>query len=99
MQRKLFYYTSAIIITAMAYSCSNNSATDKTETKMSKADSAKAAEEAKTKPNSDYKPAFKGQTRITAVKTTTPYKVEKIAEHLGRPWAVVPLPDGNLILT
>ena len=66
---------------------------------MSKADSAKAAEEAKTKPNTNYKPAFNGQTRITAVKTTTPYKVEKIAEHLGRPWAVVPLPDGNLILT
>ena len=51
------------------------------------------------KANTDYKPAFKGQTRITGVKTVTPYKVEKIAEKLGNPWAVIPLPDGRLLLT
>jgi hypothetical protein len=50
-------------------------------------------------PNTDYKPAFAGQTRINGVRTTTPYKVEKIAEKLGRPWAVVPLPDGRLLIT
>ncbi len=49
--------------------------------------------------NSDYKPAFAGQTRIAGVKTTTPYKVEKIAEKLERPWAVIPLPDGRLLIT
>ena len=51
------------------------------------------------KPNADYKPAFKGQTRIAGVKTVTPYKVEKIAEKLGRPWAVIPLADGRLLIT
>ena len=51
------------------------------------------------KANTDYKPAFKGQTRITGIKTVTAYKVEKIAEKLGRPWAVVPLPDGRLLIT
>ncbi|MEI9944580.1 MAG: PQQ-dependent sugar dehydrogenase [Chitinophagaceae bacterium] len=51
------------------------------------------------KPNSDYKPAFAGQTRINAVKTTTPYKVEKIAEKLGRPWAITLLQDGRFIVT
>lgn len=51
------------------------------------------------KPNSDYQPAFKGQTRIAGVKTVTPYKVEKIAESLGNPWAVIPLPDGRLLIT
>ena len=49
--------------------------------------------------NTDYKPAFKGQTRIAGVKTVTPYKVEKIAEKLVRPWAVVPMPDGRLLIT
>lgn len=49
--------------------------------------------------NSDYKPAFDGQTRIAGVKTTTPYKTEKIAESLGTPWAVVPMPDGRLLIT
>ncbi|MFP3599977.1 PQQ-dependent sugar dehydrogenase, partial [Chryseobacterium sp. SIMBA_029] len=28
------------------------------------------------RPNSEYEPAFKGQTRIKAVKTTTAYQVE-----------------------
>ncbi len=51
------------------------------------------------KPNADYKPAFTGQTRISGAKTTTPYKVDKIGDKLGQPWAIVPLPDGRLLLT
>ncbi len=51
------------------------------------------------KPNSDYKPAFAGQTRVPGIKTTTPYKVEKIAEKLGAPFAIVTMPDGRLMLT
>ncbi len=50
-------------------------------------------------PNSNYKPAFPGQTRINAVKTTTPYKVEKIASKLGGPFAIVAMPDGRLMVT
>lgn len=49
--------------------------------------------------NTNYKPAFPGQTRVAGVKTTTAYKVDKLAQNLGRPWAVVPLPDGRLLLT
>ncbi len=51
------------------------------------------------KPNADYKPAFSGQTRIGSVKTKTPIAVTVLAEDLGRPWAVLPLPDGRLLLT
>lgn len=51
------------------------------------------------KPNADYKPAFVGQTRIKKIVTATPYKVEKIADKLGRPWAIIPLPDGRLMIT
>src|SRR5882672_6132710 len=50
-------------------------------------------------PNSNYKPAFAGQTRIGGVKTTTPYKVEKIAEGLSNPWAITPMPDGRFLIT
>jgi aldose sugar dehydrogenase len=50
-------------------------------------------------PNSNYKPAFAGQTRIAGAKTTTPYKVEKIAEKLGAPFAIVGMPDGRLMVT
>lgn len=49
--------------------------------------------------NTEYRPAFSGQTRVKGVKTTTPYKVEKIAEKIGRPWAITLLPDGRWIVT
>ncbi len=51
------------------------------------------------KPNANYKPAFIGQTRIAGVKTITPYTVEKIADNLGRPWAIISLPDGRFLIT
>ena len=51
------------------------------------------------KANSEYKPAFAGQTRIAGVKTTTPYKVEQMADGLYRPWAIAPMPDGRLLVT
>ncbi len=47
----------------------------------------------------NYKPAFAGQTRAAGAKTTTPYKVEKIASHLGNTFAIVPMPDGRLMVT
>ncbi len=50
-------------------------------------------------PNSDYRPAFAGQTRIAGAKTTTPYTVEKIADKLGHPFAIVAMPDGRLMVT
>lgn len=51
------------------------------------------------KPNTDYPPAFKGQTRIAAVATKTPYEVKVLAEKLGRPWAVINLPNGRFLVT
>ncbi len=50
-------------------------------------------------PNTAYKPSFAGQTRVAAVKTTAKYKVEKIAEKLAFPFAVVVMPDGRLMIT
>lgn len=50
-------------------------------------------------PNADYKAAFNGQTRIAAVKTSTAYKVEKLASNIGRPWAVIPIPGNRLLIT
>ena len=50
-------------------------------------------------PNSDYKPAFAGQTRIAGAKTNTPYTVDKIANKLGAPFAIVAMPDGRLMVT
>jgi aldose sugar dehydrogenase len=49
--------------------------------------------------NTDYKPAFEGQTRITAVTTSTPYKTDSLAGKLGNPWAVIPFPGNRLLVT
>jgi len=50
-------------------------------------------------PNTNYKPVHNGQTRVPGVKTKTAYKVDKIAEKLDLPWAIIPLPDGRLLIT
>ncbi|UUV20405.1 PQQ-dependent sugar dehydrogenase [Paenimyroides aestuarii] len=50
-------------------------------------------------PHTTYKPAFEGQTRIGSVKTQTKLSVEVIAENIGRPWAIVDMPNGNLLVT
>jgi aldose sugar dehydrogenase len=96
MQAKTFLCLSGIIISIYITGCSNNTATSNPG---ESADTTKAAVAEPLKANTDYKPAFEGQTRIGAVKTVTPYKVEKIAEKLGKPWAVIPLPDGRLLIT
>lgn len=51
------------------------------------------------KPNSGYRPAFKGQTRIKAVKTVAAYHVEILNKDLGKPWGIINLPDGRFLVT
>lgn len=85
MQKQSILITVAVLIGTA--SCAGNPNADTTRPVETK------------KPNSNYKPAFAGQTRIGAVTTKTAYKVDKLAEKLGRPWAVVPLADGRLLLT
>ncbi|GAA4301593.1 PQQ-dependent sugar dehydrogenase [Nibribacter koreensis] len=51
-------------------------------------------------PNSpDQKPTFAGQTRACGMTSTTAYQVEVLAKGLDKPWAVEPMPDGNLLVT
>lgn len=50
-------------------------------------------------PNTDYKPAFEGQTRIGGIKTSTPYETRVLAEGLDRPWGITSLPDGRFLIT
>jgi len=51
------------------------------------------------KPNSDYKPAFEGQTRIKGVHTQTPLDVKMLSDGLVYPWGIVALPDGRFLIT
>jgi glucose/arabinose dehydrogenase len=46
-----------------------------------------------------YQPAFEGQTRIAAVKTSTVYSTKVITQALVKPWSMAALPDGRFLVT
>jgi aldose sugar dehydrogenase len=45
------------------------------------------------------RPAFEGQTRACAVKSHVAFDVTVVAKGLANPWAVEPLPNGDLLVT
>lgn len=49
--------------------------------------------------NTNYSPAFPGQTRVNGVKTVTPYQVTSLATSLSSPWGITSMPDGRLLIT
>lgn len=49
--------------------------------------------------NTNYTPAFTGQTRVAGVKTTTAIQATVITSALSAPWGITSLPDGRLLIT
>jgi glucose/arabinose dehydrogenase len=49
--------------------------------------------------NTNYKPAFPGQTRVGGVKTTTAYEGKVLSSDLKNPWGITSLPDGRFLIT
>lgn len=101
---KKFFYLSAVALTVFSIGCNNNASGSANADSAATVNTASADTSAlppleTNPPNSDYKPAFAGQTRIGAVKTTTPYQVDQLAKDLGRPWAVILLPDNRFLIT
>ena len=97
MQVKQFFYVAAILVSITTIGCANKNTTSGANN--NDGDSSKLPPVETKSANTNYKPAFEGQTRIAGVKTTTPYKVDKLAEKLGFAWAVTPMPDGRLLIT
>ncbi len=50
-------------------------------------------------PNTKFKPAFGGQTRVGGVKTETAIDVKMLSKDLDKPWGITSLPDGKLLIT
>lgn len=96
MHSKTLLYLPTILVSILITGCTNN-------TSSSNPDDKKEFAKTKTfdpkKANTDYRPAFEGQTRIAAIKTVTPYKVEKLAEKLGSPWAIISMPGKKFLVT
>jgi aldose sugar dehydrogenase len=50
-------------------------------------------------PNTDYEPAFPGQTRAPGVRTSTVLDTAILTTTLTSPWGIKGLPDGRLLVT
>lgn len=50
-------------------------------------------------PNSDYTPAFPGQTRAPLIHSQTPLSITVLDSSLPHPWGICNLPDGRFLIT
>ena len=98
MRLKIVPLLTVLLTTVSSIGCGNNT-NDHIASTPEQSDTSKLPPVETKSPNSDYKPAFPGQTRVAGMKTTTAYKVEKIAENLGAPFALVTMPGGRLMVT
>lgn len=96
MKAKNILFLSLILMLVYLTSCANKNSKSP---ENNNSDTSHLSSVETKAPNSDYKPAFAGQTRIVGVKTTTPYNVEKIADGIGPVFGIVPMPDGRLMIT
>jgi aldose sugar dehydrogenase len=97
MKAKILGSMPAVII--FLAGCSGNNSTSIENSYPAKFASDTSAPVETQSPNTNYKPAFRGQTRVAGVKTKTEYKVDRLASKLGSPWAIIPLPDGRFLMT
>jgi len=98
MKRTIPAFLLASTATFLMASCNNsNGANQATEGDVS-TDSIYPPVES-NKPNTDYKPAFEGQTRAPGVKTQTPLESHVVTDQLKSPWGIAVLPDGRLLIT
>lgn len=92
--RSLFTVLTSFTLTTSA--CGQSASTS--QNASVKAAGALPAVETK-EPNSTYKPAFAGQTRVAGITTTTPYEGKVLTEALKFPWGITILPNGRFLVT
>lgn len=92
--KKLFTLPWAIGILLLAACSSNN---DEPEAEQPSVENPSSVET--DPPNTSYSPAFSGQTRVNATRTTTAYSSRVVTTALTAPWGITSLPDGRLLIT
>lgn len=90
-------FTSMFALYALSASACSNNAQNGSDTDTG-VDSVYAPVE-KNKANTNYKPAFEGQTRVAGVKTQTAYSSNVVTDGLKSPWGITELPDGRFLIT
>jgi glucose/arabinose dehydrogenase len=87
-----------LLITAAIALSSCGKETEKTNEPDDKPSETLAPVETK-KANTDYKPAFEGQTRVAGIKTNTAYESTVLTSSLKNPWGLAALKDGRFLVT
>ncbi|MBC3787323.1 PQQ-dependent sugar dehydrogenase [Spirosoma utsteinense] len=87
-----------IAVTSFSFSACTRDVVDNATTSTSP-DTAGLASVETAPPNSSYRSAFAGQTRIAGVRSTTNYTGSVLTEALRSPWGITSLPDGRLLIT
>ena len=100
----MYKLSSVFIIGAglLLHACGTNTpnGTNNSENNSTAAADSTALPPVETKdPNTNYKPAFAGQTRVAGVATTTPFEGKVLSSELSKPWGITALPDGRLLIT
>ncbi|MGO2294721.1 MAG: PQQ-dependent sugar dehydrogenase [Psychroflexus halocasei] len=89
----------ATIIALTLLSCGNNSKSSAQKTTDQEKESQNLPPVETEKANTDFQPAFEGQTRISGVKTSTAYETKIITKSLDEPWGITEFPDARLLIT
>ncbi|HWS90384.1 MAG TPA: PQQ-dependent sugar dehydrogenase [Pyrinomonadaceae bacterium] len=99
MKRNLTALTLTLLLTTAGPACAQNTR-EPAKPSASNAPGSPCAPLETSEPNaSKQKPAFPGQTRACGVKADAAFDVTVLAKGLERPWAVEPLPGGDLLVT
>ena len=103
MKKNQIWLVLIVLLTTVATACGQNK---REAVKTSASTAASPASnsgcqplETRTANSPNQKPAFPGQTRACAAKSNVAFDVTVLAKGLDRPWAVEPLPNGDLLIT
>jgi aldose sugar dehydrogenase len=106
MGKNQIWFVLTILLFGVCVACAQNRRRAATESSASNAAEAPASSQSRCTPLEtrranapEQKPTFPSQTRVCAVKSDVPFEVTVLAKGLDRPWAVEPLPNGDLLVT
>jgi glucose/arabinose dehydrogenase len=103
MRKNQIAFVLTVLLISVGSACAQNTreaAKTSASTAASPASASSCAPlETRTANVPEQKPAFPGQTRGCAVKSDVAFDVTVLAKGLDKPWAVEPLPNGDLLIT
>ena len=99
VQLRVWFIFVLITFIAIIAACDSDSSSEDKEETNTETPEEKLPPVETNNPNSQYTPAFEGQTRIDGIKTKAEFSISVIATGLSNPWGMTNLPDGRILLT